>query len=75
MRITTAARSIVSGSVVSTWSTFEYVATAETARVMAREYGVEAVTRACAFWMREAAMSSIAFVIFFVVWADLIFCR
>jgi hypothetical protein len=44
-------------------------------RVMAREYGVEAVTRAIAFWMREAAMSSIAFVIFFVVWADLIFCR
>ena len=42
---------------------------------MAREYGVEAVTRACAFWMREAAMSSIALVIFFVVWADLIFCR
>ena len=66
---------IFSGSVVSTWSTFEYVATADTARVMAREYGVEAVTRAIAFWMREAAMSSIAFVIFFVVWADLIFCR
>ena len=42
---------------------------------MAREYGDEALTRAIAFWMREAAMSSIAFVIFFVVWADLIFCR
>ena len=66
---------MVSGSVVSRWSTLEYVATAETARVMAREYGVEAVTRACAFSMREAAMSSIALVIFFVVWADLIFCR
>lgn len=55
-------------------STFEYVATAETARVMAREYGPDAATRACAFVMRDAAISSIAFVIFLVVCADLIFC-
>ena len=67
--------SIISGSVVSRWSTFEYVATAETARVTARANGAEARTRASAFWMREAAMSSIALVIFLVVWADLIFCR
>ena len=73
--MTIAARSIFSGSVVSTCSTFEYVATAETARVMARAYGVDAATRACAFWMREAEISSMARVIFLVVWADLIFCR
>jgi len=47
----------------------------ETARVMARAYGVEAATLACAFWMREAEISSMARVIFLVVWADLIFCR
>ena len=73
--MTTAARSTFSGSVVRMWSTFEKVATAETARVMAREYGAEAATRACAFWIRDAAMSSMARVIFLVVWADLIFCR
>ena len=73
--MTIAARSTTSGSVVRMWSTFENVATAETARVMAREYGPEAATRCCAFWMREAEMSSMARVIFLVVWADLIFCR
>ncbi|BDZ51038.1 hypothetical protein GCM10025867_32790 [Frondihabitans sucicola] len=46
---TIAARSIDSGSVVRTWSTFENVATAETARVTAREYGPDAVILACAF--------------------------
>jgi hypothetical protein len=35
--------------------------------VTAREKGDDARTRAIAFWIREAAMSSIAFVIFFVV--------
>ena len=69
------ARRCSRGSVVSTWSTFEYVATAETARVTARAYGADAATRACAFWMREAEMSSMARVIFLVVWADRIFCR
>ena len=46
---------------------FECVATAETALVTARAKGDDARTRAIAFWMREAAMSSIAFVIFLVV--------
>jgi hypothetical protein len=54
--------------------TFEYVATAETARVTARAYGADDCTRARAFWMRDAAISSMARVIFLVVWADLIFC-
>jgi hypothetical protein len=35
--------------------------------VTARAKGEDARTRAIAFWMREAAMSSIAFVIFLVV--------
>jgi hypothetical protein len=47
--MTIAARSTFSGSVVRMWSTFEKVATAETARVIAREYGPDAATRACAF--------------------------
>ena len=55
---------------VSGWSTLEYVATAETARVMARAYGVDAATRCCALTMRDAAISSIARVIFLVAWTD-----
>ena len=55
---------------VSGWSTLEYVATAETARVRARAYGVDAATRWRALTTREAAMSSIAFVIFLVAWTD-----
>ena len=66
-KITTAERRIVSGSRVSGWSTLECVATADTALVTARAKGEDALTRAIAFWMREAAMSSIAFVIFLVV--------
>ncbi len=58
---------MTSRSCVSGCSTFECVATAETARVTARAKGDDARTRAIAFWMREAAMSSIAFVIFLVV--------
>ncbi len=72
--MTIAARSTFSGSVVRMWSTLENVATAETARVTAREYGADAAIRCCAFWMRDAEISSIARVIFFVVCADLIFC-
>jgi hypothetical protein len=72
---TTAARVDDSGSVVSTWSTFENVATADTARVTAREYGPDAAMRACAFWIRDAEINSIARVTFFVVFADLIRCR
>ena len=60
----------VTGPVVD----LEWVATAETARVTACAYGDDARTRAIAFWMREAAMSSIAFVIFLVVCAEAIFC-
>ena len=72
---TTIAARLSSGrSTVSGCASLEYVATALTARVSARAYGVEACTRASAFWMRDAAMSSIAFVIFLVVCADLIFC-
>ncbi len=65
---------MTSRSVVSGCSTSEYVATAVTAWLTARVNGCEALTRVIAFWMREAAMSSIAFVIFFVVWAEEIFC-
>ena len=57
----------VSRSVVSGCWMFEWVATAETAFVTARAKGDAARTRAIAFWMRDAAMSSIAFVIFLVV--------
>ena len=66
-QFSTAERLIFSGSRVSGWSTFECVATADTALVTARAKGLDALTRAIAFWMREAAMSSIAFVIFLVV--------
>jgi hypothetical protein len=72
--MTTADRRMFGRSVVSGCSTLEWVATAETARVTARAKGEDALTRAIAFWMREAAMSSIAFVIFLVVWAEEIFC-
>jgi hypothetical protein len=44
----------------------EKVATAETARVSARAYGVDSRRRCCALTTREAAMSSMARVIFFV---------
>ncbi len=74
-KMTTATRSIFSGSLVRMWSTFENVATPDTARVTAREYGTEAASRCLAFWIREAAINSMARVIFLVVWADLIFCR
>jgi hypothetical protein len=42
---------------------------------MAFEYGAAAATRFCAFWMREAEISSMARVIFLVVWAERIFDR
>src|SRR5919199_1065185 len=61
-----AARSTFAFSRVSGWSSFEYVATAETARVMALAYGVDAAVRCCALIMRDAAMSSNALVIFCV---------
>src|SRR3954453_560090 len=61
-----AARSTFAFSRVSGWSSLEYVATADTARVIARAYGVDACVRCCALIIREAAMSSNALVIFCV---------
>ena len=74
-KTTIAARFGFSASRVRMWSTLEYVATADTARVTARAYGRLAATRCCAFAIREAEMSSIARVIFFVVCALLILER
>jgi hypothetical protein len=71
----TATRLVSVRSVTSGWVTFECVATADTARVSAREYGVAAVTRSRALPMREAAMSSIARKIFFSDSVDRIRCR
>ncbi len=51
---------------VSGWSALEPVATAVTARVSSVAYGMEAVTLRCALTMREAAIISIALVIFLV---------
>src|SRR6478752_5594885 len=64
--MTTAARLTSSFSEVSGWSSLENVATAETARVRARAYGLDSRTASCALTTRAAAMSSIARVIFFV---------
>jgi len=69
----TATRSVSMRSLVSGCSTSEWLATAEMARVMAREYGAAAATRSRAFPMRDAAISSIARKIFFSDWVDLIF--
>ena len=62
-----AARRGFSLSVVSGWSTLENVATADTARVSSRAYGAAAWARCWALMIRDAAMSSIARVIFLVV--------
>lgn len=45
---------------------FEPVATAVTARVSSVAYGIDAATLRCALTMREAAIISIALVIFLV---------
>src|SRR5882757_10285613 len=63
----TAARFGFGFSVVSGWSTFENVATADTARVSSRAYGPAAWARCCALTIRDAAMSSIARVSFLIV--------
>src|SRR6476659_10021768 len=73
--MSTAARLGSSGSRVSGWSTLEYVATAETARVSSRAYGAADCARCCALMMRDAAMSSMARVIFFIDSVDLIRAR
>jgi hypothetical protein len=54
-------------STVRGWETLEYVATADTARVSSRAYGADAWARCCAFTIRDAAISSIARVIFLIV--------
>ena len=75
MTIRTAARLGSSGSVVIGWSTLEYVASADTARVSSRAYGAAAWARCCALMIRDAAMSSMARVIFFIDSVDLIRAR
>ena len=67
----TAARTGDSTSVVSGCWVFDPVATAVTARVSSVAYGVEADTWRCALTMREAAIISIALVIFLVAVTDL----
>ena len=64
---TIAARLGFSFSVVSGWSTLENVATADTARVSSRENGAADCARCWALMIRDAAISSIARVIFLVV--------
>src|SRR3954466_5350481 len=71
----TAARLGSSTSLVNGWSTLEKVATAETARVSSRAYGAAACARCCALMIRDAAMSSMARVIFFIDSVDLIRAR
>ena len=71
----TAARRTCSRSVVSGWSTSEKLDSAETARVMARAYGAASLLRCWALTMREAAMSSIARVIFLVEVTERMRCR
>src|SRR6476469_7440511 len=73
--ITIAARRGFSGSVVSGWSTLAYVATADTARVSSRAYAAACRARVCALMMRDAAMRSMARVIFFIDSVDLIRAR
>ena len=70
-----AARRTSARSVVSGWSTSEKLASAETARVIARAYGAASRLRCCAFTIREAAMSSIARVIFLVEVTERMRCR
>lgn len=62
----TAARVGASTSVVSGCLALEPVATAVTARVSSVAYGLDAATLRCALTMREAAIISIALVIFLV---------
>lgn len=61
-----AAREGCSASVVSGCWVVEPVATAVTARVSSLAYGVDAATWRCALTTREAAIISIALVIFLV---------
>src|SRR4029079_9170604 len=75
LMISTAALVGFSGSVVSGCPTSEYVARAGTARVSSRAYGAARWARCCALMMRDAAMSSMARVIFLVDSTDLIRAR
>ena len=69
--MTTPARLAVSFAVVSGWSSFVLVATADTARVSAVVYGIASVARWRALTTRAAAISSIALVIFLMELTDL----
>ncbi len=71
----TATRFVSSRSASSGCETSECVATAETARVIARAYGDADAIRSRARPMRDAAISSCARNIFFSDWVDLIRCR
>src|SRR3712207_1255621 len=62
----TAARRGFSRSMSSGWSCEVDAARADSTRVISREYGLEASTRACARTMRAPAISSCAEKIFFV---------
>src|SRR4051812_49309767 len=64
------ARRADSCSVVSGWSTVAFEAAAVSARVSSSAYGLASFTRACALTIRDAEMSSMARVIFFVAWTD-----
>src|SRR4029079_13814938 len=75
LMISTAALVGFSGSVVSGCPTSEYVARADTARVSSRAYGAACWARCCALMMRDAAMSSMARVIFLADSTDLIRAR
>ena len=64
--MTTPARLTSSFSVVSGWSSLEYVASADSARVSAWVYGADSRTRWRALTTARRRMSSIARVIFLV---------
>src|SRR5699024_118156 len=64
--MSTAARRGFSGSDVKTCSMSCCEATAETARVIAFAYGIDAATRWRALPIREVAISSIALKLFFI---------
>src|SRR5690606_15605657 len=73
--MTTPARLTSFFSPMRGWSSLAKVATADTARVIARAYGVDSRTACCALMTRLAAMSSMARVIFFVELTARMRCR
>ena len=73
--MSTAARRTSLFSVVSGWVSLEYMARAARAFVSAWVYGADSMTRWRALTTREAAISSIARVIFLVAVTDRMRCR